>query len=161
SVTSSQIPQQACPNQFKQVDRIMQYSIGGRSDSADTLFKVVPNKNGFVKTVMSAYTHHYALVIRPDDVWLAIVSQFSFYVNGNAELLRANFVAHDGKKELVIGGPPDFALLSCQMAGMIHKNVVDPDLRDWILPKFSTTTITYITIGSMLMMATMKKYFEY
>ncbi|KAF7342975.1 hypothetical protein MVEN_01727600 [Mycena venus] len=160
-VTSSQILQQACPHQFKQAAQIMQYSIGGQSEAADTLFKVVPNENGFVNTVMSAYNQHHALVIRPDDVWLAIVSQFSFYVNGNAELLRANFVAHEGKRELVVVGPRDFALLSRQMADMIHKNVVDPALREWILPKFSTTTLTDTTIGSMLLMATTKKYFDF
>ncbi|KAJ7123548.1 hypothetical protein C8R44DRAFT_783999 [Mycena epipterygia] len=163
SVTATQILQKACPNQFEQVDRIMQYSVGGRSGPLDMLFKIVPNENGFVNTVLSAYNHHYALVIRPDDVWLAIVSQFSFYVNANAELLRANFVAHEGKRELEIFGdiPPDFGALSRQMGEMIHKNVVDPSLRDWILPQFSTTTTSDTTMGSMLMMATMKKYFNY
>ncbi|KAF7377319.1 hypothetical protein MSAN_00152500 [Mycena sanguinolenta] len=162
-VTSSEILQGACPNQFKQADTVMQCSIGGRPASEDTVFKIVPNTNGFVNTVVSAWSQHYALVIRPDDVWLAIISQFSFYVNGNAELLRANFVAHEGKKKLTVDGglPPDFALLSRQMGEMIHKNVVDPALREWILPRFSTTTITDTTIGSMLMMATMKKYFDY
>ncbi|KAF7377317.1 hypothetical protein MSAN_00152300 [Mycena sanguinolenta] len=141
----------------------MQCSIGGRPASADTVFKIVPNTNGFVNTVVSAWSQHYALVIRPDDVWLSIISQFSFYVNGNAELLRANFVAHEGKKELTVEseGPLDFALLSRQMGEMIHKNVVDPALREWILPQFSTTTLTDTTVGSMLMMATMKKYFDY
>jgi hypothetical protein len=77
--------------------------------------------------------------------------------------LRANFVAHEGKREFEIFGshPPDFAALSRQMVELIHKNVVDPTLREWILPKFSTTTETDTTIGSMLMMATMNKYFDY
>ncbi|KAJ6545423.1 hypothetical protein B0H19DRAFT_1212277 [Mycena capillaripes] len=162
-VTSAQILEQACPDQFQQVAEIMQFSIGGHSEPADTLFKVIPRENGFVNTVMSAYNSHYALVIRPDDVWLAIISQFSFYVNANAELMRANFVAHEEKKKLEILGswPPDFGTLAREMGQMIHKNVVDPALREWILPKFSTTTITDTTIGSMLMMATMKKYFKY
>ncbi|KAF7367155.1 hypothetical protein MSAN_00975200 [Mycena sanguinolenta] len=148
---------------FQQVNTIMQCSISGRPDSASgTVFKIVPNTNGFVNTVASAWTQHYALVIHPDDVWLAIISQFGFYINGNAELLRAKFVFHEGKKELqVTGDLSDFGLLSRQMSDMIHKNVVDPDLREWILPKFSTTTLADTTIGSMLMMATMKKYFEY
>jgi hypothetical protein len=58
-------------------------------------------------------------------------------------------------------GPLDFAYLSYQMGDMIHKNVVDPSLRKWILPKFSTTTTNDTTISAMLMMATMKKYFDY
>ncbi|KAJ6603248.1 hypothetical protein DFH09DRAFT_392415 [Mycena vulgaris] len=162
-VTSTDILQEACPNQFEQVNQILQYSVGGRSGPGDTLFKIVPNENGFVNTVMTAYNHHYALVIRPDDVWLAIVSQFSFYVNANAELLRANFVAHEGKKELEVTGdiPLDFGALSRQMGELLHENVVDPDLCEWILPKFSTTTVNDSTVGAMLMMATMKKYFDY
>ncbi|KAJ6526097.1 hypothetical protein B0H19DRAFT_1339031 [Mycena capillaripes] len=47
------------------------------------------------------------------------------------------------------------------MADLVHKNVIDPSLREWILPKFSTTTTNDTTIGAMLMMATMKKYFDY
>ncbi|KAJ6619232.1 hypothetical protein B0H10DRAFT_1182471 [Mycena sp. CBHHK59/15] len=163
-VTAAQILLTACPNQFEQVDRIMQYSMGGRSGPGDTTkFKIVPNVNGFVHTVMSAYSHHYALVVRPDDVWLAILSQFSFYVNANAELLCANFVAHAGKRQLEVSGNllPDFADLARQMGALIHANVVDPALRDWILPGFSTTTMNDTTVGSMLMMATMKKYLDY
>jgi hypothetical protein len=49
---------------------------------------LMPTGNGFVNAVIRAYGHHHALVIRPDDVWLSILTQFSFYVNANAELLR-------------------------------------------------------------------------
>ncbi|KAF7356114.1 hypothetical protein MVEN_00941800 [Mycena venus] len=160
-VTPAQILWRACPQLYEQVDQLWQYSIGGQSGTPNTVFKIEPNKNGFVNTIMSAWGQHHSIVIRPDDVWLAIISQFSFYVNANAELLRANFVAHEGKKELVVDGLCDFAWLSRQMGDMIHKNVVDPSLCEWILPKFSTTTINDTTIGSMLMMATMKKYFDY
>jgi hypothetical protein len=41
-------------------------------------------------------------VLRPDDVWLAVTTQFSFYVGGHAEALRKQFVAHEGKVELVL-----------------------------------------------------------
>ncbi|KAF7336442.1 hypothetical protein MSAN_02298200 [Mycena sanguinolenta] len=162
-VNASQILRQACPNQWKEVDTIVQCSIGGQPISAsDTEFKIVPNTNGFVNTVVSAWGKHHALVIRPDDVWLAIIAQFSFFVNGNAELLRANFVAHEGKKTLTVeGNLLDFALLSRRMGEMIHKNVLDPALCEWVLPSFSTTTPMDTTVGSMLMMATMKKYFDY
>ncbi|KAJ6545430.1 hypothetical protein B0H19DRAFT_1075743 [Mycena capillaripes] len=161
-VTSAQILKRVCQAR-NQAGQIMQFSIGKHSGPSHTRFKVVPRTNGFVDTVISAYNNHYALVIRPDDVWLAIISQFSFYVNANAELMRANFVAHEGKKKLNIFGtwPPDFGALAREMGEMIHKNVVDATLREWILPKFSTTTITDTTVGSILMMGTMKRYFDY
>ncbi|KAJ7437207.1 hypothetical protein B0H11DRAFT_2108137 [Mycena galericulata] len=107
----------------------------------------------FLNTVMSAYS------IRPDDIWLATVAQISFYVTANAELVRLNFVAHDGK-ELDIKGNilPDFGVLTRQLEALIHKIVVDWNVRDWILTKFSPTTINDPTIALILMMATMKKY---
>ncbi|KAK6995722.1 hypothetical protein R3P38DRAFT_3074754, partial [Favolaschia claudopus] len=126
--TASQILQKSCPAQFSQVQQIAQYSIGGRTGTRNTSF-------------------HHALVIRPDDVWIAIVSQFSFYVHGNAERLRDIFVADEGNRDLefsVGSWPPNCG-----------------NLRDWILPKFSTTTSTDTTISSLLMLATTKKYFEY
>ncbi|KAK7030165.1 hypothetical protein R3P38DRAFT_2703609 [Favolaschia claudopus] len=162
--TASQILQKSCPDQFEQVQQIAQYSIGGRTGSKNTLFKVVPNQNGFVYTVMNAYSFHHALVIRPDDVWIAIVSQFSFYVHANADRLRAVFVADEGKKDLefsVGSWPPNCGKLCTCISEHLQQNILDADLRDWILPRFSTTTSTDTTISSLLMLATTKKYFEY
>jgi hypothetical protein len=124
---------------------------------------VLPKSNGFVDTIISAYKQHHALVLRPDDVWIAILTQFNFYVNANAELLRANFVAHDGQKtlELTTDSFDDFGRLAREMVGLIEKNVVDPTLRAWALPDFSTTTLNDITVSSIVLMATLKSYFEY
>ncbi|KAF8183752.1 hypothetical protein K438DRAFT_1838539 [Mycena galopus ATCC 62051] len=108
--------------------------------------------NGFVNTVLAAYNEHRALVIRPDDVWLTIISQFNFFVNANAELLRANF----GTRYDV-----DFGAMSRQMVSLIEKNVVDPTLREWAMPGFTTTTVNDTTVAAVLMMATLKAYFAY
>ncbi len=56
--------------------------------------------NGFVSTVIKCYNQHHNLVLRPDDIWIAIMSQFSLYINANAEEFRNKFVSFDGKKEL-------------------------------------------------------------
>eukprot|EP00957_Ditylum_brightwellii_P024538 1852407-Ditylum_brightwellii.AAC.1 len=50
---------------------------------------------GLVSAIMDAYNHHHNLILRPDDVWQAILTQFSFYVNANAEELRDRFVDFD------------------------------------------------------------------
>ncbi|KAJ7101976.1 hypothetical protein C8R44DRAFT_682444 [Mycena epipterygia] len=126
----------------------------------------IPTRNGFVDTVILAYNKHHALVIRPDDVWLAILTQFNYFVNANSELLRASFVAHEGKRELVIVAEGtrytlDFGAMSRQMVGLLEKNVVDPGLRAWVLPTFTTTTENDTTVAAMLMMATLKAYFDY
>ncbi|KAF8188787.1 hypothetical protein K438DRAFT_1676974 [Mycena galopus ATCC 62051] len=133
-------------------------------DGSEILIKnVFPRPNGFVDTIISAYNQHHAVILRPDDVWIAILTQFNFYVNANAELLRANFVAHEGKKSLVLRTPAfdDFGRLAREMVGLIEENVVDPSLRAWALPDFSTTTLNDTTVGSIVLMATLKYFFEY
>jgi hypothetical protein len=47
------------------------------------------------------------------------------------------------------------------MIDLIEKNVVDPSLRAWALPDFSTTTANDTTVGSIVLMAKLRAYFEY
>ena len=150
-------------NLWQKCDEIFQSSF----ESSDDPFEhIVPRKNGFVDTVVDAYNYHRALIIRPDDVWLAILSQFNFFVNANAEALRSQFVQHEGKKHLVITAygtryTVDFGRMAEQMTGLMQKHIVDPALREWILPDFSTTTDLDTIVGAITMMSTMKAYFSY
>uniref|UniRef100_A0A8H7XZF4 Uncharacterized protein n=1 Tax=Psilocybe cubensis TaxID=181762 RepID=A0A8H7XZF4_PSICU len=123
-------------------------------------------RNGFVQAVTHAYNRHHNLVIRPDDVWVAILSQFSLYVNKNSENLRSQFVDRKGKKKLIVQMPgtrhtSDFGNLATQMTELISQNIVNTKLKSWILPGFTTTTPHDIVVCSVLMMATMKSYFDY
>ncbi|XP_024544606.1 uncharacterized protein LOC112351278 [Selaginella moellendorffii] len=125
-----------------------------------------PQKNGFVASAIKAYSSHHNLVIRPDDVWLAIAIQLGFFVNGNAEALRSIFVDHEGKKELVVSQAAalhsaDYGLLAREMSVELKKNIRDGKVCDWILPSFSTTTKNDVVVGSVVLMATFKSYFEY
>ncbi|KAF8350485.1 hypothetical protein F5887DRAFT_939463 [Amanita rubescens] len=147
----------------KQPTELLQTSVPRNTSFLDD---VITQKNGFVNTVIDAYNKHRALIIRPDDVWLAILVQFNFFVNGNAELLRKNFVSHEGKEKLTVKAvgtrhSVDFAALSAQMTMLMETKIVDPDLREWIMPTFSTTSATDRTIYAMVMMASMKAYFSY
>ncbi|KAF8887873.1 hypothetical protein CPB84DRAFT_1849779 [Gymnopilus junonius] len=109
-------------------------------------FSAIHEKNnGFVDTVLNAYNQHHHLVLRPDDVWIAILGQFNFYVNAHAEELRQHFVAHEGQKDLLIRAvgtrySVDFGLLANRMTELIDENIVDKTLKNWILPNFTTTT---------------------
>ncbi|KAF7354212.1 hypothetical protein MVEN_01108900 [Mycena venus] len=173
----------ACPKQHPNVKELLQYGFscesdpkqsnsdefdgpGSGRDFTTTLPNLVPHRNGFMYTVITAYNQHHALSIRPDDVWLAILCQFNFFVNANAELLRASFVAHEGQRHLVISQDGDrysldYAAMSHQMVDLIEKNVVDPTLREWALPNFTTTTVHDTTVSAVLLMATLKQYFSY
>ncbi|KAJ3340067.1 hypothetical protein HDU93_007409 [Gonapodya sp. JEL0774] len=127
----------------------------------------VPLRGGLVDLVLQAYCKHHNLVIRPDDVWIAIVSQFARFAEANAEVLRSRFVNFEGKKNLtfVSSGTMQTPGLMAEAVDWfeaeIHKNVKDQDLRRWIIPHFSTTTQTDRIVGGMLLMTTVKSYFDY
>src|SRR5207247_542974 len=100
---------------------------------------------------------------RPEDVWFAILVQLGSYINAHAEELRDLFVAHEGKKELVVErigtlstlDVGDFAL---EMMDKITQNIKDPSLKAWMVPDFTTTTPTDTVVASILMMGTLQKY---
>lgn len=122
---------------------------------------------GLVSAIMDAYNTHHCLVLRPDDIWQAILTQFSFYVNANAEDLRDAFVDFQGKMTLVIEMQgrlfsADFATFANRMVDeQIATNLKDPEVTAWLLPKFSTTKPSDRVVASVTIMSTLQAYFEY
>ncbi|KAL8927642.1 MAG: hypothetical protein Q9172_001271 [Xanthocarpia lactea] len=150
-----------CPEESKECRELLQSSFGPKIQSS-----IDASRNGFVKGAIHAYNRHYHLRIRPEDVWFAILSQLSLYINAHAEELRGLFVAHEGKKELVLeyGGTRytvDFGLFAKEMGELIEQNVVDPELRRWMMPAFTTTTKSDIIVASILLMGSTQKYFDF
>ena len=100
---------------------------------------------GLVDVTTIAYNDHHDLVWQPDDVWQAILTQFSLYVTHNSEKLRDKFVDFKGKRQLEIETlgtlfTVDFGKLARRMVDeQIVKNIKDPSIADWLIPKFSTT----------------------
>eukprot|EP01133_Synstelium_polycarpum_P012346 gene12346-14478_t len=122
--------------------------------------------NSFIHSAERAYSRHHHLSIRPDDVWMAIITQFSFYLNANSETLRDKFVDFQGKKELTVqGGGTLFTANYTQLADMMSKeianNITDPSIREWTMPSFTTTTASDKMVGAVALMASMKNYFHY
>ena len=152
----------ACQQDQKECLELLQSSFDAELPPA-----LLPSDNGFVRSMIKAYSAHHHLNIRPEDVWFAILTQLSTYINKHAEELREKFVAHKGKEELVIEYPSgnrytvDFGVFAEQMKDLLQGYVVDPDLKDWIMPAFSTTTKHDTVIASILMMGAMQKYFSY
>jgi hypothetical protein len=125
-------------------------------------------KNGLVHTITKAYNQHHALVLRPDDIWLCILTQFLLFLNGpgRAKVLRSKFVSHEGKKMLTVGASGgrytvDFGSMAKQMTSLLHEAVVDPTLRGWTMPSFTATTHDDIVATSVVMMATLRAYFNH
>jgi len=122
--------------------------------------------NGLVSCLIDAYNDHNNVVLRPEDFWIAVLTQFSLYVTANAEELRDTFVDFQGQRELTIFGlggirTADFAGMSVSMTEQIAKNLKDASIRDWILPSFTTTTANDRVVCSIVMMSSMQKYFSY
>ena len=124
-------------------------------------------RKGFVNVATIAYNHHHDLVWRPDDVWQVILLQFSLYVTCNSEKLHDKFVDFKGKRKLKIKVyetlfTVDFGNITRRMVDeQIVKNIKDPSIADWLIPKFSTTTENDRIVASVTMMATLLSYFEY
>lgn len=160
---SEELLEESCPNNHRRSNGIIQSSF------PEHLFEgshILPSTNGFVYAIYRAYSRHHHLVIRPEDVWFSILTQLSFYINKHAEELRHLFVAHEGQKELEVRDygslyTADYQFLAQCMADKIDENVVDPELKEWIMPSFSTTTYVDRTVAAVLMMGTMQKYFSY
>ncbi|KAE9400004.1 hypothetical protein BT96DRAFT_993460 [Gymnopus androsaceus JB14] len=146
---------------------VLQSSIGSKPDNDDGM-RFEHANNGLVHTLVKAYSNHHAVSIRPDDVWIAILTQFSIFVNANAEALREKFVAHEGQIELQVTEPfgntrhtADFGEMAKRMTGKIRENVKDGAICDWILPQFSTTTNNDLIVSSVIMMSTMSQFFRF
>jgi hypothetical protein len=129
---------------------------------------VFASKNGFVIACMDAYSDHHHLIIRPEDVWFAILTQISIYVNAHAGELRNSFVDHSGQKVLHIEVTPpipvsemDHGILAFQMTKLMEGSIKDPSWREWILPAFTTTEKVDQTVASVIFMGTLQKYFTY
>ena len=152
---------------FRWDDTFQRYGKTVMASSFNPAQNVKYQHNGFVHTVIQAYNEHYDLVIRPDDVWISILAQLSSHINSNAEELREKFVAHDKKKALIIKlesiepDEIDWEEFANQMTELMDQDLVDKDLKQWILPDFSTTTQMDTNVSAMLMMACMKNYYYF
>ncbi|KAK0506907.1 hypothetical protein JMJ35_010607 [Cladonia borealis] len=60
--------------------------------------------NGFVKGSIDTYNQHHHLIIRPEDVWFAILTQFSCYVSVHAEELVPNSLGMRARKSSQLRG---------------------------------------------------------
>lgn len=153
----------SCSRDSNESQKLIQSSVSRRDFRKR---HISPSSNGLIWAVFYAYSKHHHLVLRPEDIWFAILCQLSFFINANAEELRDYFVSHQGRKELVVEDVgsmehADFGVLACRMTDLIQDNVKEPRLREWIMPSFSTTTDCDRTVAAILMMGSMQKYFSF
>ncbi|KAN0070194.1 protein of unknown function (DUF4419) domain containing protein [Elaphomyces granulatus] len=153
----------SCFGNYLQCKSIIQSSFSNTIGSAAQLYG---SDNGFIRAAIASYSHHHNLIIRPEDVWFAILSQLNLFMKLNAEKVRSFFVAHQGQKQLEVQdegtrGKYDFAKMAGEMVGLIEENLVDPTFGEWVMPDFTTTTDIDRTVAAILMMGALQDYFAY
>lgn len=114
----------------------------------------------------AAYDDHNHLYITPDSIWLTIMTQFATYLEKYAEALRSKFVDFEGQRTLTVYDngtlrTANYPSLIKAMVDQIGKHIKDQTVAKWAVPDFTTTTETDRTVGSLLLMSAMKKFFSY
>ncbi|KAK0715942.1 hypothetical protein B0H67DRAFT_554366 [Lasiosphaeris hirsuta] len=154
------------------VQNLLSYGSDGRKTahvieltiSDQTATKELPRQNRLVHACLEAYAGRHHFVLRPDDVWIAIMTQFSFYVNKDAEEMRSSF-ARERRKDLFIQTTLkdgiNITRMVAEMADLVNEYVLDEEFQAWIIPSFSTTTKIDTIVCSAVMMGGMRQYFEY
>jgi len=61
----------------KRSKELLQTSLSSGGTEKQDWSVIQPRDNGFVHTLINAYSNHHHLVLRPDDVWIAIWGQFN------------------------------------------------------------------------------------
>ena len=125
--------------------------------------KVVMVPSGLASVILSAYNGHHNLILRPDDVWQAVLTRFSLYMKSHAEKLRNSLVTFRGQKELRVKTDEkrlvdaDFGRMASRMVHQeIINNIIDPHLVSWFMPEFTTTTETDRVAASISVMTVMQ-----
>jgi hypothetical protein len=131
------------------------------------------HRHGFIAAVTTAFANHYPLALRPQHFWLMILQAVATHVDLNAEELRKKWVAHDGKKELLVqcddfvkGRPNPWETVvegrSDSFASQIAKNLV-AGASDVLNPGFTgaQTTPAERIAQQITIMDVCKSYFSY
>ncbi|KAM9985542.1 hypothetical protein ACTFIZ_009090 [Dictyostelium cf. discoideum] len=122
--------------------------------------------NSFIFSAWVSYNLHHHLSIKPDNIWMAIQTQFSLYVKKNSEQLREKFVDFKEKKSIIIKTKnpildAPFDEITIEISNQIQSLIKDPSLKDWIIPNFTTTKESDKVAFSIVLMSTLKDYFKY
>eukprot|EP00931_Biecheleriopsis_adriatica_P038221 TRINITY_DN21915_c0_g1_i1.p1 TRINITY_DN21915_c0_g1~~TRINITY_DN21915_c0_g1_i1.p1 ORF type:complete len:457 (+),score=81.91 TRINITY_DN21915_c0_g1_i1:74-1444(+) len=127
------------------------------------------NGRGMFSAVAQAFNNHESLLLNPDDLWVTIMYAFGTHVDLHAEDLRENFVSFEGKvrllaKSRLVPGqttPKDFEesifpQFSAGIAANTHSGI-----HGILADSFSTSGPVDIATAQVMLMSTMKNYFEY
>ncbi|GAQ90139.1 hypothetical protein KFL_006050020 [Klebsormidium nitens] len=158
------------------LQKVMQDNEWPREDIFDctdgfSLSSTGVSRSGLFQAIETAYSGHHNLHLRPDDIMLAIAQGVSAHLSykDNAEKYRKVFVDHDGKETIKVDATQsltgDSRLLKwprCVQLIVDQLNErVKGDTCQLLVNDFSTTDDISKTASQVVLMDTMKHYFEY
>lgn len=117
--------------------------------------------NPFVNAVQTAYNRHINLRLRPDDLWLVIAQGVMEHVLSRGEELRSMFVGHKGKKKLEVQGVSWEDCIEGLFQGVRGDNRCAEFMRAMSPGGFTTTTAEDVFVGKMVVVSSMKKYYDF
>jgi len=131
--------------------------------SGDQNYLLSANRHGFVVTAMSAYSNECPLEIRPDDIWLSILTQFSTYMNANEAAVRRTILKRDGKEDLMLeyqsqDESSDDEIHADDVLRMFRRKITKQEFIDWAIPAFSTTSVDDQAAAAIVVMGQVKGY---
>lgn len=124
--------------------------------------------NPALRAVHFAFMGHYPLILSPDAIWLLIIQGFAAHVNANSEMLRSQFVKHEGRVPLevrrddFIKGSPEnpWPEVFDAFSQKIREHI-GPTTHDLLTPRFSTTGPVERAASDVVLLDAMQSYFEY
>ncbi|AQQ79921.1 hypothetical protein LbFV_ORF1 [Leptopilina boulardi filamentous virus] len=116
---------------------------------------------GLTSMIKQAFDNHVGVTLDPRCVWISIVYQFYLIITYNAEHVRDLFVNFEKKKK--ISSPQGLSMEDNvkDFNRQIHHHIADKELIGWIKTKFSTSTEVDDVVLSIMLMGTVKEYFDY
>jgi hypothetical protein len=150
-----------------QYDNILMTSTSEHNEQYENRY-LPPYRNGLLGTIFRAYCKHTPLMLRADDIWTALMVSFGKYVQTHSEEVRHMFVQHQGRKELRLQTgiaeltgytKEEWELQIDRMITLILENS-NKDIMEWMQPSFTTTTPRDKMVTKLIMMSTVKEYFD-
>jgi len=126
--------------------------------------------NPFMSAVMTAFGSHRPLKLSPDHIWLLIEQGFSAHLGQNMSLLKKKGLAKFNAQKIKLTVRRDDFVPGSQnnpwnevVEGFVKKidESMDKKLSGLLIQKFSTTTPVETTAFGVVMMDSMKDYFDY
>ena len=144
---------------------------GGMAHMGDATFLANGHYHGFISATTAAFANHYPLSLRPQHFWCPILQGVAKHVEKNSESVQKKWVAHEGKKKLIVRRDAFRMGQTNDWAGVVHghadsfgaqidANTVEGVAQD-LSPTFSGTTAVEMVCAKVTLMDICKSFFSY